>query len=71
MGLVAASSERALNVFLGGFALFHQNGISPHRAAITSRPPASSSRSMGTVAVGDTLNACASGLRICASVSSQ
>ena len=31
MGLVAASSDRALNVSRGGFAAFHQNGIRRQR----------------------------------------
>jgi len=63
MGLVKASSERALKVFLGGFACFHQNGINPQRAATNSVPPLSLGRSMGIKAVGETLNRWASGLR--------
>jgi hypothetical protein len=29
IGLVAASSDRALKVLRGGFSSFHQNGINP------------------------------------------
>ncbi|MNP46345.1 hypothetical protein D3C76_1403350 [compost metagenome] len=48
IGLVAASSLRALKLNVGGVGFFHQGGISPQRAGTTSCSPWSLSRTMGT-----------------------
>lgn len=54
VGVPAASSARALKVDCGGFGSFHQNGISPQRASLSSKP-AAPARRIGTVVVGRTL----------------
>ena len=58
VGFCAASSERALNVSEGGVSLFHQLGIKPQRAPMSSVAPSCARMMMGTCVVGATLKGC-------------
>jgi hypothetical protein len=56
IGFEVASSEWALIVWVGSFAFFHQLGIKPQRAYVSTRPPLSGAeRRIGTVVDGATL----------------
>jgi hypothetical protein len=53
--LAAASSERALKQLVGGLGCFHQGGMKPQRASISTSSPPLPPRSTGMLIVGATL----------------
>src|SRR5687768_7092109 len=61
IGLAATSSDLALKQFDGGLGCFHQGGMNPQRASISTSPPLPP-RSTGTLIVGATLKRLGNGL---------